>query len=380
MPLTGRQLNRATLGRQLLLRREALDVVEAVRRIVALQAQEPASPYLALWNRLADFDPADLDAAFADRSVVKASLVRLTLHAVLAEDYPPFHDAMVSSLRASRLNDRRYTSTGLSPADADAVVPDLLQFAARPRSKAEIEDRLEKQLGERQPRMWWALRTFAPLHHAPTGGPWSFGTRSSYMAAGTLPHSESSDDAIQKLVRRYLQGFGPAGALDFAQFTMLKRSVVTQALQALADRGEVEQLEGPDGTTLFDVPGGMLPAEETPAPPRLLPMWDSILLAYADRSRVIPPAYRRLVIHQNGDVLSTLLVDGFVAGVWRPVDGGIEATAFQRLSEEAWGGLEAEARGLLAFLASRDPNVYRRYGHWWDKSLPGAETRLLTSE
>jgi hypothetical protein len=109
-------------------------------------------------------------------------------------------------------------------------------------------------------------------------------------------------------------------------------------------------------------------------------MWDSILLAYADRSRVIPPAYRRLVIHQNGDVLSTLLVDGFVAGVWRPVDGGIEATAFQRLSEEAWGGLEAEARGLLAFLASRDPNVYRRYGHWWDKSLPGAETRLLTSE
>jgi len=139
MSLTARQLNRATLGRQLLLRREPLSVVDAVRRVVALQAQEAASPYLALWNRVADFDPADLDAAFADRAVVKASLIRLTLHAVLAEDYPALHSAMLSSLRASRLNDRRFTTTGLSTADADALVPHLVKFTAQPRTKAEIE-------------------------------------------------------------------------------------------------------------------------------------------------------------------------------------------------------------------------------------------------
>ena len=62
--LTARQLNRATLARQLLLRRERLGVVEAVHRVVALQAQEPASPYLALWNRVKGLDPADVDAAF----------------------------------------------------------------------------------------------------------------------------------------------------------------------------------------------------------------------------------------------------------------------------------------------------------------------------
>jgi Winged helix DNA-binding domain len=158
MRLTVRQLNRATLGRQLLLRREPLAAVEAVRRVVALQAQEAASPYLALWNRLAGFDPADFDAAFADGEVVKASLIRLTLHAVHAGDYPPFHDAMLSSLRASRLFDRRFTSSGLSAADADGLVPHLLTFAARPRTKAEIEDLLEARLGERNPRAWWALR------------------------------------------------------------------------------------------------------------------------------------------------------------------------------------------------------------------------------
>jgi len=155
MSLTARQLNRATLGRQLLLRRERLGVVDAVRRIVALQAQEPASPYLALWNRLADFDPADLDAAFADGTVVKASLIRLTLHAVHAEHYPAVYNAMLSSLRASRLNDRRFTTSGLSSADADALLPHLWKFAARPRTKAEIEDLIETRLGDRNPRAWW---------------------------------------------------------------------------------------------------------------------------------------------------------------------------------------------------------------------------------
>jgi Winged helix DNA-binding domain len=105
-------------------------------------------------------------------------------------------------------------------------------------------------------------------------------------------------------------------------------------------------------------------------------MWESILLAYADRSRVISPELRKLVIRQNGDVLPTLLVDGFVAGVWRPVEGGIEATAFRPLSDEAWTGLNAEARALVAFLAGRDPKVYRRYSHWW-KTMPSAEVRVL---
>lgn len=374
MGLTARELNRATLGRQLLLRREPLGVADAVRHVVALQAQEAASPYLALWNRLTAFDPADLDAAFADGAVIKASLMRITLHAVHSQDYPAFHDAMLSSLRASRLFDRRFTGSGLSVADTDALVPHLLEFTARPRTKAEIEGMLQARLGEPRPRAWWALRTFAPLRHAPTGGPWSFGARQSFVAVRTAPRPGSPDDPVQRLVLRYLEAFGPATVADFAQFTMLRRPLVLQALRALV--GVVEELEGADGVTLFDVPGGLRPPADTPAPPRLMPMWDSILLAYADRSRVIPPDYRRLVIKQNGDVLPTLLVDGLVAGVWRPVAGGIEATAFHRLSDEAWSGLGAEARALVAFLADREPTVYRRYGHWWP-TLPSAEVQLL---
>jgi hypothetical protein len=285
---------------------------------------------------------------------------------------------MVPSLRAARLGDRRFTSTGLSIADADALVPHVLQFAAAlPRTNAEVEALLAERIGEPRPRVWWALRTFAPLVHAPTGGPWSFGPRPSYLAARTEPSTVDHEESVRRLVRRYLAAFGPATAADVAQFTFLTRAKARDALRALA--GELRCVEGPGGVELFDVPGAPLPAEDTPAPPRLMAMWDSVLLAYSDRGRVIPPDYRKLVIRNNGDVLPTLLVDGYVAGVWRAVDGGIEATAFHPLPGEAWRGLAAEARALVAFLADREPTVYRRYHHWW-ATLPCAESRVLPGQ
>ncbi|GAA1718201.1 winged helix DNA-binding domain-containing protein [Nonomuraea bangladeshensis] len=375
MPLTLRDLNRATLARQFLLRREALDVAPAVRRMVGLQAQQPASPYLALWNRLAGFDPAALDAAFADGSLVKATLMRITLHVVHADDHPAMHLALRRTLRGSRLGDRRFAETGLTPAEADALVPDLLAFAAdRPRTGAEIEAWIAERAPLSPKGVLRVMRSIAPLRHAPTGGAWSFGPRPAYLAArpGSVPGDE--DDCLRELTLRYLEAFGPASVLDVAQFALVHRPRARAALQALSDR--LERLEGPDGTELFDVPGAPRPGGDTPAPPRLMAMWDNLLLAHADRARVIPPAYRKLVIRANGDVLPTLLVDGHVAGVWRPAEGGIEASAFHPLPETTWDGLAAEARELLALLAGRDSRVYLSYARWWG-ALPAAEVRIL---
>lgn len=375
MRLTARELNRATLARQMLLGRQAVDVGEAVRRLVGVQAQHAASPYLALWNRVAQFDPAELDAAFVGRKVVKATLLRITLHAVRVADYPRFHEAMQPSLRAARLGDRRFTGSGVTAAEADALVGELLAFAAEPRSNADMMAWIEARLGVPPKGVWWAVRAYAPLVHAVTGGPWSFGERPAYVAAGIPPTvGEAADEALRTLVLRYLEGYGPASVADVAQFAMVARSRVRGVLKALG--GEVERVAGPDGVELFDLPGAPRPAADTPAPPRLLPMWDNVLLAYADRSRVIPPAYRKLVTRVNGDVLPTLLVDGQVAGVWRRVEGGIEATAFHPLPRETWDGLADEARALMALLADREPEVYRRYNHWWS-ALPGAEVRVL---
>ena len=147
------------------------------------------------------------------------------------------------------------------------------------------------------------------------------------------------------------------------------------ALETLGD--EVVRLDGPGKAVLFDIPDGELPDEDVPAPPRLLPMWDNVLLAYADRSRLIPDAIRPIVIRKNGDVLPTLLVDGHVAGVWRPADGGgIEMTALTPIDEEAWAGLETEARSLDALLDARDRVIYRRQQNWF-AALPAVEVRVL---
>ena len=375
MTVTARQLNRATLERQCLLRRAPVDVVGAVHRVMALQAQEPASPYVALWNRVADFDPSSLDAAFADHSIVKTTLMRATLHAVDATDYPRFHEAMQRTLRATRLWDPRFTKAGLSIPATDALLYDAVAFTAEPRLNGEVEAWIDERFGELpKPGPWWAMRTFGPFVHHPTGGPWSFGPRPRYMAAPAQDRPGDPHASLQWLVRRYLAAFGPASVKDIAQFAMLYRPPLREAVDALRDT--LEQLEGPDGSDLLDVPGGALPPDDAPAPPRLLGMWDSVLLAYADRSRIVPADYRRLVTRTNGDVLPTLLVDGYVAGVWRPVADGIEATAFERLAAETWAGLDDEARALRGFLADREPTIYRRYARWWT-DLPSAEVRLL---
>lgn len=377
MALTLLQLNRATLARQLLLQRSDSDVAATVRQVAGLQAQEPASPYIALWNRVSGFDPGELDAAFADGRVLKANLMRITLHAVAREDYPAFHEAMTPTLRASRLNDRRFAASGLSIADADGLVPHVTGYASVPRTKDEMEAMLEQHLGAVPDRgVWWALRTFAPLNHAPTGGPWSFGRTPAFLAAPAEMPRPPRDQVLQLLLRRYLAAYGPASVADCGAFLMIARATVREALAAMDDSLQV--VEGPDGVELYDAPGAPLPDEATPAPPRLLGMWDGVLLAHNDRSRIIPPEYQPVIIRRNGDVLPTVLVDGLVCGVWRPAGGGIEATVFHRLAEEAWAGLAAEAAGLLELLEERDPGVYGRYGHWWSK-LPAAEARVLGS-
>lgn len=375
------ELNRATLARQLLLHRIELDPVTAISRLFALQAQEPASPYLALWTRVTGFDPVTLDDAFATGQVVKATLMRMTLHAVAAEDYPIFWSALADYALRARSLDRRFAPTGNSDGDVRQLTERMLPLMDRPRSNAAMAALLDELAGPApDPGWWWAVRAYAPLLHAPTADPWSFGRRPSYVAATPQPIrlGQSAEDALDHVVRRYLAAFGPAALVDIAEFTKLARSAARAVVERL--HPELTQFRGSNGQELIDVPGAVIPPDDTPAPARFLPMWDSVLLAYADRSRIIPPDVRMHVIRRNGDVLPTILVDGYVAGVWFPRRDngrtGIRIKAFCPLPPQAWDELEAEAANLVAFLDQREPEVYRRYTRWWDV-VPAPESRTL---
>ena len=282
---------------------------------------------------------------------------------------------MAESLRAARLYDRRYTQTGLSAADADALIPHLVEFTAERRTNAECEALLNARLGAGR------AEGVVGAAYVRAGGARRDRRAVVLRLPAVLPRRAVPDHApdgreacVQQLARRYLEGFGPASAADLAQFTLLTRSAARDAWTPWP--GSSSGGRGRTAACCSTCPARRFPARTPRAPPRLMAMWDSVLLAYADRSRVIPPAYRALVIRRNGDVLPTLLVDGHVAGVWRPAGGGIEATAFRELPERAWQELAEEARALVSFLAARDPAVYRRFAHWW-KELPAAEVRLL---
>jgi len=369
------RLNRATLQRQLLLERAPIGVVDAAARVVALQAQEPAAPYIALWNRVADLDLAEVDLAFTvtERALIKASLMRITLHAVAAADHPIFHAAVTPLLRAARLNDRRYRDTGLNIEDADGAIPALVDYLSAPRSKRDVAAHLTSTASD-EPRLWWALKTYAPIAHAPTGGPWSFDRGTLYERADSA--RPARDEAVAALIRSYLAGFGPAGAADIAQFTLLPASTIRPSIDALRD--ELVVHHDAEGRELFDLPDTPDPPDgDHPAPPRLLGMWDSTLLAYRDRSRIIDDTIRPHVIRRNGDVMPTVLVDGHVAGIWHPVDNGIEIATFQDVTTPVWDELDHEARRLRSAIADRDPHIFARAEHWWAKLPTPTQQRTI---
>ena len=381
MALSARTLNRTTLQRQMLLQRESLSVPEAVRRLVALQAQHAASPYVALWNRLEAFDPAEMDAAFVTQDLVKATLLRLTLHAVHGDDYATFREAMESRIRTGWIGEERFQQFNQAAGgDIAPLMLDLIQFTAEPRTGAEVEAWLAPRLGgDPDSETVQLVRGYAPLLHAPLEQPWMFGARASWQAPRTVPALADPDaetQAIAAVIRRYLAGFGPATVPDMATFTVLKRGQIKDVLATMDD---LVQLEGPGRAPYYDLPGENLADEEHPAPPRLMAMWDSVLLANHDRSRILPPEYRKTVIRTNGDVLPSVLVDGYVAGVWRTVDDGVEILPLQPFTAATWEALDVEAHSLTRMLADRDPAVFRRADHWWNH-LPAEGRRVLTAD
>ena len=373
---TQEALTHETMVRQGLSSRQSVTVAEAVRSGLALQAQEPAAPYLALWNRIDGFDPSDLDRSFADGAIVKASLFRFTLHAVAADDISWARAAM-----QSRVRDAGYHAIlddiGLTAERIDDLLEQLSKVMAEPHSNADMEQVLSQLVPEADDpaRLWSALRIVGAFRNAPTTDLWSFGRTPAF-----LPCTAAADDepaATAELVRRYLTAFGPATIADMSQFTILKRSAIREVMESMAD---VVAVAGPDGAQLFDVNGGdPVPDDQMAAlPPRLLGMWDSVLLAYADRSRVIPDEHRPHVIRRNGDVLPTVMVNGLVSGVWRATADAIEVRALEPIDDATLESLDDEARDLRRLLADREPALFSRFGRWWDR-LPDGPTITIGS-
>ncbi|WP_073500270.1 winged helix DNA-binding domain-containing protein [Actinacidiphila paucisporea] len=347
-----RTLNRTLLDRQLLLERTGSGAEGVVGHLLGLQSQTPTSPYPGLWTRVDGFDFGDLGELLVKRRAVRLVLMRSTVHLVTAADALLLRHWLEPMLeRSFRGSQWARGAAGADRAEVIAFGRALLR--EQPRTPAE----LRTELGERFPAadpaaLVNALRSWVPLAQLPPRGVWGAGGGTTYgLLEDWLGRPLTPPDPAD-LVRRYLAAFGPASPAD-----MQKWSGMT-GLKPVFGRMDLRSYQAEDGRVLHDLPDARLADPSVPVPARFVADFDNLLLSHADRTRIVPEAYRRRVMTANGIVRGTILVDGFVAGTWR-VDrakgaAAVAVTHFAPLSAADRDALTGEG---LRLLAAADPGA-----------------------
>ena len=317
--LTLRELNRALLARQMLLERQTLGVVAAIERLGGLQGQWAPSPYAALWARLTGFERGQLTAAIDRGLVVKATLMRATLHLVSAAEYPAYSQATMDG----RLGAWRPPG-GPALASLARMHASVLRFAAKtPRTREEIRDHITSHLpnsAERDERLrnWYLYAAVATsgLVWEPAGARFEHRQLARHIAApARLRRKVAPDPAYDLVVRHHLAAFGPASVADIATWSSIR---VPHIRASLARQQGLARFRDERGRELFDLARAPRPPADQAAPVRFLARFDAAILGHdaAERTRILPAAYKKGVIF-SAEVWPTFLVDGFVAGRYR---------------------------------------------------------------
>lgn len=347
-----RALNRALLARQFLLQRAEISATEAIEHLVGLQAQAPNAPYVGLWSRLASFQTGELAHLISDRAVVRAPLMRTTIHLVTARDCLTLRPLVQPVLI------RGYTGTfgrNLAGIDSEALLAAAAALLEeRPRTRAELGPLLHERWPGYDPvSLAYAVSYQLPLVQVPPRGIWgASGPVAWTTVEAWLGQPLASDGRPDQMLKRYLGAFGPASVRDIQTWCGLTR--LREVVERL--RPELCSFRDEQGTELFDLPDAPRPDPDTPAPPRFLPEYDNLLLSHADRTRVMPAGRRPPLFPGNGGNFGTFLLDGLFSGEWRLIRQRDHAVLtiepYEPLSELEHAALAEEGARLLGFIAA----------------------------
>ena len=350
-PLSVRALNRALLARQMLLEREKASALDAIARLVGMQAQVPRPPFIGLWTRLRDFHRSELATALHDRSVVRVTSLRGTLHVMTTADYIAMRGAlqpMLSKGMQSILRDRG------SALDIDALDAEARGFFGKSGATFDaLRDHLKARYPDGDERaMAYAIRTHVPLVQVPTDATWGFPAAADFALADRWLSKKVSTKAApaEALVLRYLAAFGPATPADAQAWSGL--SGLREIFEAL--RPSLVTFRDSRKRELFDLPNAPRPDEDTPAPVRFIPDFDNLVLSHDDRTRIMADEHRSRVTLKNLQVRATVLVDGVVAGTWKSERKRKAAVLviepFGAVPKKTRTALEEEGEALLGFV------------------------------
>jgi hypothetical protein len=308
-----------------------------------LQTQYAPSGYVGLWTRLQGFRRADLTTALEDRSVVQATLMRVTIHLVSRAAFWPY----ALGVRQARRDLARRTQPALTGRTEDSMTAD----AALLRDALADGPRSVKELGPLGAGFVGNLGLWVDLVRVPPSGTWERRRADRLALAEDWigPEEGTEDEGRAHLTRAYLRAFGPAPWRDIASWSGV---AVKDLRSAAQDRLALVRYLDEDGGELVDLDGLPVTDADVPAPVRFLPHWDANLLVHARRTGVLPEPYRgRVFSTRNPFSVGTYLVDGAVAGAWSVRDGQVELDPFETLRSADQRAVEREREALAAFHA-----------------------------
>ena len=363
-----RALNRALLARQMLLRpvplpagpgERAEAVIGMVEHLAGLQAQAPFPPYFGLWSRLAGFQPADLAELLLSRQVVRIALMRSTIHLVSARDCLTFRPLVQPVLDRSLPAIFGKQFAGLNAGALAEAGRSLVD--AEPRTFSELGNLLAPDWpGHAPAALAQGIRALVPLVQVPPRAVWGAAGQARHTSAEAwLGRPLDPGPPVEVLVTRYLAAFGPATVADVQAWSGLTR------LGEVADRLRpgLRAFRDEQGRELLDLPDAPRPGPDTPAPARLVAEFDNLILSHADRARVISDGNRLRLYTRNGIFPGTVLLDGFVAGMWRLTrsrrTAALTVELFGSVPSRDRDAVGEEAQRLLGFAAPGNTHEIR---------------------
>jgi len=320
-------------------------VVAAVERVAGLQAQVPKPPFIGLWSRLDGFKREHLVRAIDRREIVRGTMMRATIHLVSRQDFidwRPSVQPVLTRLMTSVLG------KALPRFDLDRIVAVAeARFDAEACTFAELRKHLSDVFpGVNEQAMGLIVRMLLPLVQTPHAGqPWAYHAAADFAVARSwLGEDVPATAQPDRLALRYLAAFGPASGHDFQMWSGLPGGrAVLEGLHA-----KLHVFSDESGRELFDLPRAPLADADEDVPVRFLPEYDNVLLAHANRSRIVHDDHRKHLFTRNLTIPASFLVDGFVAGLWT-IESKVKAKKRHvRLVLKPFGKLDKRVRVALA--------------------------------
>jgi len=333
---------------------------DALASMGAMQAQDYPAALWAIGLRCENSTQKDIEAAIAEKRIVRTWLLRGTLHFVASSDIHWMVRLLAPRLTAYSASRERQLGIG------DDIVK---------KSKTLFARALEGGRRLRRDEMYEVLkkgritakdmRGYHLLYRAASDGLICFGAHDGKRPTFTLldewivDRKEISDDrALGELASRYFTSHGPATIKDYVWWSGLKVSDAKTGVEGASPQLVEEEIGG----KTYYAPRNEPKSRDDGRTVHLLPAFDEYLVGYSDRSAMLgnEKTQERLrsgkitFTHSNGIFLPTLVIDGEVVGTWKRRDDDGKAIltvqTFVKLDDEQLEGVKRAAERYGDFL------------------------------